>query len=244
MNGQSRSLKATVGLMVVTSLVVAGLTGLGIWQLQRRTWKLDLIARVDRHMHAVPVPAPGPADWSNVTADRDEYRAVTLQGHYLAGHQSYVAAVSDFGSGYWVITPFRTDRGFVVLVNRGFAPPQWRHSAATRTQPPAGHLTLKGLLRLSEPGGAFLRSNVPAEGRWYSRDVAAMAAAQHLGVVAPYFIDRGAQRDADWPRGGMTVIRFANSHLVYALTWFGLALLVAILAIRSHRHRPDPQRQK
>ena len=29
-----------------------------------------------------------------------------------------------------------------------------------------------------------------------------------------------------WPRAGLTVIRFPNSHLVYALTWYGLALMV------------------
>ncbi len=37
---------------------------------------------------------------------------------------------------------------------------------------------MTGLLRLSEPKGAFLRSNDPKDDRWYSRDVAAIAAAR------------------------------------------------------------------
>ena len=40
---------------------------------------------------------------------------------------------------------------------------------------------MTGLLRMSEPGGAFLRSNDPAADRWFSRDVAAIAASRGLG---------------------------------------------------------------
>ena len=37
--------------------------GLGIWQVERRSWKLDLIARVEARIDAAPVAAPGPAAW-------------------------------------------------------------------------------------------------------------------------------------------------------------------------------------
>ena len=101
---------------------------------------------------------------------------------------------------------------------------------------------LAGLLRLTEPKGGFLRDNDPAAGRWFSRDVAAIAQAKRLdGPVAPYFIDADATPNpGGWPRGGLTVVRFANSHLVYALTWFGLALMSAggaVLWLRDERRR-------
>jgi surfeit locus 1 family protein len=87
-----------------------------------------------------------------------------------------------------------------------------------------------GLLRFSEPGGRLLQANDPAAGRWYSRDVAALAAQQGLtGPVAPYFIDLVATPGAApiWPRPGLTVLQFRNDHLVYALTWFALAAIMA-----------------
>src|SRR5262249_22311878 len=101
-----------------------------------------------------------------------------------------------------------------------------------RAQVPHGapEQAVSGLLRPSEPGGGFLRSNDPAAGRWYSRDVAAIAAQQGLaGAVAPYFIDAQAEpgAGAQWPRAGLTVVRFRNDHLVYALTWFALAAIMA-----------------
>ena len=107
----------------------------------------------------------------------------------------------------------------------------------------AGETTVTGLLRITEPGGMLLRSNDPAAERWFSRDVEAIAAARGLTDVAPYFIDADAASDGPgWPVGGLTVIKFHNNHLVYALTWYGLALMVAVgtvYVIRQSRMHPD-----
>lgn len=200
-------------------------TGLGIWQLQRLSWKLDLIARVEARLTAPPVVAPGPADWAGITATADEYRRVTLQGRYLDAAETLTMAVTERGPGFWVLAPFRADAGFTVLVNRGFVPeakraPEDRHKVAGQ------ETKLVGLLRPSEPGGGFLRSNDPAASRWYSRDVAAIAQARQIGEVAPYFIDADAASEpGPLPQGGMTQVSFRNAHLVYALTWFCLALM-------------------
>ena len=108
-----------------------------------------------------------------------------------------------------------------MLVNRGFVP-----SKETVHRPPPELATVTGLLRLTEPGGGFLRANDPAADRWYSRDVAAIAQARGLGPVAPYFVDADATANpGGFPVGGLTVVRFANNHLVYAVTWFILALM-------------------
>jgi surfeit locus 1 family protein len=92
---------------------------------------------------------------------------------------------------------------------------------------------------MSEPGGRFLRQNQPAEDLWYSRDVAAIAVKRRLGRVAPFFIDAEAAGQG-YPIGGMTVVRFRNTHLVYALTWFALAALAAFGAWRVYRDKAAP----
>lgn len=224
--------RALLGLAVL--LVVAGLAGLGVWQLQRRAWKLDLIARVEARLAADPIPAPGPPDWPGLSAARDEYARVRTSGTFRHDREVAVLAVTERGPGYWIVTPLDTP-GFTVLVNRGFVP-QDRRDPATRPEGQLpGPVTVQGLLRLSEPGGGFLRSNDPAGGRWYSRDVAAIAAAQHLGPVAPYFIDADATPNpGGLPAGGLTIVRFRNPHLAYALTWFAMAagLATATLLVR------------
>jgi surfeit locus 1 family protein len=147
-----------------------------------------------------------------------------------------VQAVTDYGAGFWVLTPLKTDAGWTVLVNRGFVPPERRTAA---TLGPTGPVTLIGLLRITEPKGGFLRSNDPAANRWYSRDVAVIARARRLSQVAPYFIDADATPNSGgYPIGGLTVVAFPNSHLSYALTWFTMAILSVVgLVLLLRRER-------
>ncbi len=141
-------------------------------------------------------------------------------------------AVTSRGSGFWVMSPFQTDDGWRLFISRGFVPDD-RTSAADRPKP-EGEQAITGLLRLTQPGGAFLRDNDPAGNRWFSRDTVAMADALRLGQVAPYFIDVDASGDA-MPIGGLTVVTFPNNHLGYAFTWFGLAAGFAFLLYRATR---------
>ncbi|PXA97975.1 Surfeit locus 1 family protein [Nostoc sp. 3335mG] len=206
-------------------LLVALFVALGVWQVQRRAWKHDLIAAVETRVHAAPVPAPGPDRWAAITAATDAYRRVEATGRLLYDRTVLVRAVSDLGAGYWVMTPLASGDGTAILINRGFVSQTDRNRLAPG---PAGPVRITGLLRISEPEGGFLRSNDPAKGNWYSRDVAAIARAQRLDKAAPYFIDADRAMNAPGqPVGGLTVVRFSDNHLIYALTWFGMALLSA-----------------
>lgn len=215
-------------LTALSLAAIAGLIALGIWQIERRAWKLALIDRVEHRIHAAPAAMPPPPAWSAISAASDEYRHVALTGYFLNDRETLVRAVTDHGGGYWVLTPLITDDGATVLVNRGFVPPERRDPAARQVSGSSASVRITGLLRISEPNGGFLRYNDPAHDRWYSRDVAAIAAARGLRNVAPFFIDADAAPRGDGdPIGGLTVVRFPNNHLIYALTWFGMALMLA-----------------
>jgi len=200
---------------------------LGVWQVQRLAWKRDLIARVEARIHRPPVPVPPSADWASLDRRDAEYRHVEAHGVFLHQQETLVDALTALGAGSWVVTPLRTSDG-VILINRGFVPPDLRTAEARAASQTPGELTVTGLLRMTEPGGRILRPNQPAAGRWFSRDVAAIAAAQGLGEVAPFFIDaEGGPQVAAAPVGGLTVVQFRNAHLAYAATWFSLAALCA-----------------
>ncbi len=223
---------------------MACLAELAVWQIHRRAHKLDLIARVEARVHAAPTPAPGPERWAELSAAGGEYRRVTATGAWIADRSALVQAVTELGGGYWVMAPLARDDGTTVLVNRGFVPADKRDPASW--QPSPGRVTVTGLLRMPEPGGAFLRSNDPAADRWFSRDVAAISASRGLSMIAPYFID--AEREpggSGLPIGGLTVIAFSNNHLLYALTWGTLALMAAAGAIFVNldllRSRSEPR---
>ncbi|TCS39438.1 surfeit locus 1 family protein [Paucimonas lemoignei] len=256
---RSRSLAALVVLAISAALLFAGFVALGTWQVHRLQWKRALIERVEQRVHAAPVAAPGPDRWPHITAESDEYRHVRVEGNFLPQLSTLVQATTVRGSGYWLMTPLRDGSGRLVLINRGFVSQQaaghirerQQSTGANSTEPgkaPAesAPIVVTGLLRISEPGGGFLRENDPAQDKWYSRDVQAIAAARGLTGVAPYFIDadaaspeqvQSAASSSDEPVGGLTVISFHNNHLIYALTWYGLALMVAAAGawiIREH----------
>lgn len=226
-------------MLVAAALLLAALfLGLGTWQVIRLQWKLDLIARVDARVNAAPVAPPPAARWAQVTKESDEYRRVRLAGHYLYEFTTPVQALSELGAGFWLLTPLCTAEGHIVFINRGFIPAadnksgsySSRRASANPCAANGERVEITGLLRISEPGGGFLRENDPTNNRWFSRDVQALAAARGLSDVAPYFVDAGKGQDpAAAPEravGGLTVISFVNNHLVYALTWYALALMV------------------
>lgn len=216
-------------------LAAVAFAALGVWQVERRAWKLDLMSRVNARIHAPTAPLPPASAWGRVNARDDEYRRVRLSGRFLDDRSTLVQALTERGAGFWVLTPLATDQG-LVLVNRGFVPDRRKVLAG------AGNVT--GLIRMSEPGGSFLRANDPAADRWYSRDVAAIARARQLGPVAPFFVDADATPNpGGFPVGGLTVVRFRNAHAVYALTWFALSAMSAVGLVLLLR-TPSPRRTR
>lgn len=227
----ARSLPRTV--IVASIAALAGtvvLCGLGVWQLQRLAWKQGLVAMVEARSQAAPVPLPDEAGWPGLTRDADEYRKVTLSGAFAHDREVQVFTVLQderfpvSGPGWWVLTPLERRDGTTVLVNRGFVPDRFKDPATRPDGQVAGEVEVTGLLRLPEEAGMFT-PDAGDDGRtWYVRDPLAIAAAQGLGRVAPFFVDADATPNpGGLPQGGATRVAFRNDHLGYAVTWFGLA---------------------
>ncbi|PTU30190.1 SURF1 family protein [Stenotrophobium rhamnosiphilum] len=228
-----RSSLGLVLALVFASAAFLSFIALGTWQVKRLAWKLDLIERVNQRVNAAPVVPPAKAQWASVGIN-DEYTHVCVSGEYRHDHETYVQAVTVRGPGDWVLTPLQSADGTVVLINRGFVTAEQKSPTSRDKAQVAGVVKVCGLLRLTEPSGGFLRRNDPTQARWFSRDVVAIAATQYLPMqnVAPYFIDADAAANPGGvPLGGLTVVRFHNSHLVYAITWYGLALLTLVAGV-------------
>jgi surfeit locus 1 family protein len=225
-NNSGHSATRTVILSSFLLLACACFIALGIWQIERLGWKEELIARVNSRVNAAPVPVPAKAEWPTINAQNDEYRHVQVTGIFDNGKESYVYASTELGPGYWVLTPLTTADGQIILINRGYVPLDRKDPSSRLQGQLNGSVTVTGLLRLNEPGGTFMRSNAPDADRWYSRDVNAIAAKRDIKQVAPYFIDADKDNlDGSYPVGGLTQVKFPNSHLQYAITWFAMAVM-------------------
>ncbi|MEM1036382.1 MAG: SURF1 family protein [Pseudomonadota bacterium] len=206
-------------LLVIGAAMVAGLVWLGTWQVQRLGWKTDLIAAVNERAYGDAVPLPLRA----FDPDKHTYLRIETSGTLEYEHSQSVKAVTDLGPGRWVMTPLKTEWGRI-WVNRGFVPTGQGDEVLYQ---PEGDVRINGLLRETEPKGSPLEKNRPSERKWFSRDVAVMSETVGASAKLTYFIDADhIGEPTAWPRGGLTVITFSNNHLSYAITWYGLALMV------------------
>ncbi|MEM9386729.1 MAG: SURF1 family protein [Pseudomonadota bacterium] len=216
------------------AVVFLTLVALGNWQVQRLSWKHDLVAAVDARAFGEAVPAPIATD---LDLEASAYLRVFLEGRFQHAHSRRVKALTALGAGFWLMTPLETAQGHV-WVNRGFVPTGIEPGEVTT---PTQAVRLEGLLRPTEPDGTLLEKNDPVSGRWYSRDVDALSRDAGIRSTVSYFIDADHTDGPDgFPRGGLTVIKFRNSHLAYALTWYAMAalLLGAVIYLRFAR-RPS-----
>jgi len=207
-------------ILAVAFAIFVTMVGLGNWQISRLAWKLDLIDAVETRAFAEEVPAPpGP-----VSEEEDEYLRLDVTGRFDHAEARRVKAVTDLGLGNWVMTPLDTGER-VIWINRGFIPQNFEGALEAPLEP----VRVTGLLRITEPEGTLLEKNRPSEERWVARDVMQLSAAAWFGdeiAFAPYFIDADhLSAPGTWPRGGLTILSFRNTHLSYALTWYAMALL-------------------
>jgi surfeit locus 1 family protein len=213
------------GLTVACALLFAILCGLGAWQLERLQWKLALIATVDGHIAAAPISL------DRIVAmkpDDAQYRRVTLKGQFDHTREAYIFTTDISGAAvYHVLTPFKTDDGKLLMVDRGEVPKEKLDPTSRAAGNTVGEAEITGVWRAPDTPGLFTPPPDLGKRIWYARDLASIAAADHLTLFAPVVIEADATPNpGGWPKGGQTVVSFRNQHLSYAVTWFGLAIVL------------------
>jgi len=223
----------------LSALIVLVCLGLGAWQVQRLYWKEGLIAARAAAVDAPPIAPPETAE----AARTMEFRHVVDEGAFLNDKELFVGATAESGTiGYHVLTPLREAGGRIVFVNRGYVPAELKDPAKRQAGELAGPVRVNGLLRLPPDGKPnwFLPDNRPDLNYWFWVDLPAMAKADGVANVAPFYIDADATPNpGGWPKGGVTRLALPNDHLQYAITWFGLAIAMAVIYFVSSRQQPQ-----
>ena len=207
---------------VLTLLGLAVLVGLGTWQLDRLAWKRDLIALRAAQLAAPAEPLPATAeDWRSW-----DFRPVVVRGEFRHDlEQLFGVAAIEGRLGHHVLTPLLRPDGTAVLVDRGWVPADRAHPAARREEQIAGPLQVSGIARYrgEDRPGWFTPGNEPGQGLWYWYDLPTLEAALGLELLPVVIEADGAANPGGLPIGGQTRTELPNSHLQYAITWYGLA---------------------
>ncbi|MDP3897460.1 MAG: SURF1 family protein [Mesorhizobium sp.] len=227
---------------VLAAVAIALLLALGTWQVQRLAWKEALIETIDSRIASAPKPLAAIEAMHAEGGDVD-YQPAQATGRFLHGSERHFFATFQGQSGWYVYTPLELADGRALFVNRGFVPYD-RKDAATRAEGQvAGDVVVTGLARnaLAAKPSSLLPDNEPANNIYYWKDLGGMASSAGLDAasVLPFFLDAGpAPNPGGYPAGGVTMIEMPNSHLQYAVTWYGLALaLTGVFAVWLARWR-------
>jgi surfeit locus 1 family protein len=219
--------------------LLAMLLSLGVWQIHRLHWKLDLLAKIHTGLTAPPLALSDvlpTLDAAHIeTAD---YRRVVVRGLFQNGEEIFFFTTGDQGAPvYHVLTPFLMEDGHTLLIDRGTVPVNL---------PPAmlaqgdlnGERAVTGIIRKPASPGWFTPPVDVAHRIVHTREPQTLAKAFGLRNVFPMFLEADATPNpGGWPRGGVTIVDLPNDHLQYAITWFGLALGLFAVYLAYHHSK-------
>lgn len=229
--------KRKSGVLDATLLAFAGiaiLIGLGVWQLDRKTWKENLIATLNTRLGHAPEDLPPRSSWPQLREDGQEFRRVAFPAEFLDGEEALVYTAGSplrpdvKGPGYWVFAPARLAGGSIILVNRGFVPADRKDPALRPVGAPRGIVDIVGVLRWPEMRNSFTPADDPKNNLWFLRDSNSIATFKKWVTAAPFYIDQEEPTPSGgWPKPGKLETHLPDNHLQYAITWFGLAFALA-----------------
>jgi surfeit locus 1 family protein len=238
LNAPAQKRRSWLGLLIPAALAFAALIALGTWQIERKTWKEGLIAALTARLAAPPVALPPPASWPSLDAASNEYRRVKFDAEFEDGKDALVyAAPSAFrpdvsGPGFWVFTPARLADGSLVVVNRGFVPKDLWNSTIGPAGQISGIVEITGVMRWADARRWFTPNDDPIHNLWFLRDPATIAAAKGWAHVSPFYVEQESPvPPGGWPQPGKLVIKLPNNHMGYAITWYGLALVLLVVFV-------------
>lgn len=224
MTAKPRTIPAAIAALIGITILCA----LGTWQLQRLHWKEGLLADIAAKLGRDAIPFT-----SVPQGDTAEFTKVTATGTFVPGGSRFVIATFEGGGGWQVVTPLQMDNNYVLLVDRGTIPDEALPAFQSETF--AGPAAITGILRLRrDKPGAFTPVNDVAGNHWYWWDVPAMLAsvtlpegAKPVRVIIQLLPDTASP---PLPRPQPPSVNLPNNHLGYAMTWFGFAIALAVIA--------------
>jgi surfeit locus 1 family protein len=220
-----------ISVLVFGAVGVAILVSLGLWQMQRLTWKEGILADIEARISAAPVDLPRSPD-----PQADRYLPVAVTGRIGSDHVRVLVSQRGVGAGYRIVSALEAEDGRRVLLDRGVLP-----VAEDVPLPPAGPVTVTGNLHWPDERDGFTPENDLADNIWFARDVAALA--DHLRAEPVLVIARAVAP----PEPAITPLPVStegipNDHLNYAITWFLLATVwLGMTLFLLWRIRPRPE---
>ncbi|HSP76169.1 MAG TPA: SURF1 family protein [Cryobacterium sp.] len=214
------------GYLALTILFAAVCSGLGLWQLARRSDALAEMGKVESNFAADPVPLTDALPGLEAFSESQKWLPVVMTGTYLTNDELIVRnRPLQIHPGFEVLTPLLLADGSVFIVNRGWLPTgQTPDAPASVPAAPTGVVTVVARLKAGEP----LLAGRSATGNQIATinldDVASrLDLPTYTGAYGLMASEDPAPDER--PVAVTRPVKDEGPHLSYAFQWFVFALM-------------------
>ena len=191
---------------------------LGKWQIDRLYWKLDVLKKIDQKIAAAPVPLP-----AEPSESVHKYLSVEISGQFLQESIRVLASKKRYGAGYRIIHVFRTN-GRRLLVDLGFVGLETDYDVDL-----INDISLVGNLHWPDEVDNFTPEPDLENNIWFARNVERVASALQTEPILIILKD-STLKDQNIKPMPIDTTHIPNDHLQYAITWFSLAIIWALMS--------------
>ncbi|MFZ2738664.1 MAG: SURF1 family protein [Burkholderiaceae bacterium] len=216
-------------LTLLAGLAIGLTTALGYWQLSRADEKLALAA-AQQQLGQLPALSNAALQGMSDPAQQAMHRTIVLRGQWIADSTVFLDNRQMQGKpGFYVITPLQPEGGGpAVLVQRGWVQRNFvDRSRVPSIATPTGMIEVVGrisalpskLYDMGQPGAGLIRQNL---------DFAQFSDETRLSLMRISIQQSGGSEVGllrDWPKSGLGF----EKNQGYALQWFGISALIAVL---------------
>ncbi len=207
--------------IIMTALAVTVFTALAVWQLSRADER-NLLREQVLSRSQLPVKQ---YDAAKIDFNKDRYRRFMISGKFHESGQVLLDNVVRHGKpGYSILTPFSTNQGAKVMVDRGWIP-----AGRSRDQVPdavieTGQQELLVMLdqfRSAPVIGVEARAD---KGRWNYMDLDLYNGTTGLNVPA-YVLRLSPESNIGYEKAWPEIEDKSGMHIGYAIHWAAFALI-------------------
>ena len=191
---------------------------LGKWQIDRLYWKLDVLTKIDQKIAAAPVLLP-----AEPSESVHKYLSVEISGQFLEESIRVLASKKHYGAGYRIIHVFRTN-GRRLLVDLGFVGLDTDYDIDL-----ISNISLVGNLHWPDEVDNFTPEPDLENNIWFAREVERVASALQTEPTLIILKD-STLKDKNIKPMPIDTTHIPNDHLQYAITWFSLAIIWALMS--------------
>lgn len=191
---------------------------LGKWQIDRLYWKLDVLKKIDQKIAAAPVPLP-----AEPSESVHKYLSVEISGQFLQESIRVLASKKRYGAGYRIIHVFRAN-GRRLLVDLGFVGLETEYDVDL-----INDISLVGNLHWPDEVDNFTPEPDLENNIWFARNVERVASALKTEPILLILKD-STLKDQNIKPMPIDTTHIPNDHLQYAITWFSLAIIWALMS--------------